>query len=53
MYLRHLDALPDAGHFRRWLQVYAIRTLNVAGPRESESPGVYDATRDHLRIVLP
>jgi predicted Rossmann-fold nucleotide-binding protein len=24
-----------------WLQAHAIRRLNVAGPRESESPGIY------------
>jgi hypothetical protein len=34
---------PDA--FRRWLQVYRVRTLNVAGPRESESPGIYSQAR--------
>ena len=27
-------------------------TLNVAGPRESEAPGVYDRTRAFLRAVL-
>jgi Circularly permutated YpsA SLOG family len=53
VYPWRLDALPDAGHFRRWLQRYGIRTLNVAGPRESESPGVYTAARDWLRAVLP
>jgi putative molybdenum carrier protein len=47
------DALPDVGAFRRWVQVYGIRTLNVAGPRESESPGVYAAARAYLRAVLP
>ena len=53
VYPWRLDALPGTGHFRRWLQVHGIRTLNVAGPRESESPGVYDAARDWLRAVLP
>lgn len=49
----HLDAIGDADAFRRWLQIHNIRTLNVAGPRESESPGVYDAARDFLRAALP
>lgn len=43
----------DADAFRRWLQIHKIRALNVAGPRESESPGVYDAARDFLRAALP
>ena len=43
----------DAGSFRRWLQVHGVRTLNVAGPRESESPGVYVAALGYLRAVLP
>jgi hypothetical protein len=43
---------PDVGSFRRWLQVYRVGTLNVAGPRESEAPGVYDAARDLLRALL-
>jgi hypothetical protein len=43
------DAVEDVGLFRRWLQVYGIQTLNVAGPRESESPGIYLQAR---RILL-
>jgi Circularly permutated YpsA SLOG family len=47
-----LDALADADAFRRWLQIHNIRTLNVAGPRESESPGVYAAACAWLRAAL-
>ena len=46
------DALPDVGAFRRWTQVCRVRTLNVAGPRESESPGVYEKSRAVLRALL-
>lgn len=53
VYRWHLDALPDPDAFRRWLQVHRIRTLNVAGPRESESPGVCAAAAAYLRSVLP
>lgn len=53
LYPWRLDARPDAGHFRRWLRVHRIRTLNVAGPRESESPGIHAAACDWLRAVLP
>jgi hypothetical protein len=52
-YLWRLDAPPDTNAFRRWLQTHNIRTLNVAGPRESESPGVYVLAGDSLRAVLP
>ena len=53
VYVWPLDARPDPDAFRRWLQVHNIRTLNVAGPRESESPGVYASARDCLRAALP
>lgn len=33
----------QAGQVLRWLQAHRIRTLNVAGPRESKSPGSYNA----------
>lgn len=53
VYLWHLDALPDPDAFRRWLQIHKIRTLNVAGPRESESPGIYGSASAWLRAALP
>jgi hypothetical protein len=52
VYAWHVTSPADVGSFRRWLQVYRVGTLNVAGPRESESPGVYDATRALLRTLL-
>jgi hypothetical protein len=47
-----VDATEDVGLFRRWLQVYGVHTLNVAGPRESEAPGIYDRARRILRACL-
>ncbi|HYR06230.1 MAG TPA: putative molybdenum carrier protein [Longimicrobium sp.] len=47
-----LDAPADPDAFRRWLQTRNIRTLNVAGPRESESPGAYAAACAWLRKVI-
>jgi hypothetical protein len=38
--------------FRRWMRMHGVRTLNVAGPRESESPGIYTAARDLLRELF-
>lgn len=35
-----------------WLQQYEIRTLNVAGPRESREPGIQAATRAALNAIL-
>jgi len=46
------DATEDVGLFRRWLQVYGVQTLNVAGPRESEAPGIYRHARRILRAYL-
>jgi hypothetical protein len=53
VYLWQLDAPPVPDAFRRWLRMHQIRTLNVAGPRESESPGIQAAAADWLRAVLP
>jgi hypothetical protein len=35
-----LDADPDPGALAEWTASHRIRILNVAGPRESESPGI-------------
>lgn len=52
VYPWRLDAPPDAADFRRWLREHGIRTLNVAGARESESPGIHAAAVAWLRTVL-
>jgi len=31
-----------------WLREHRIRTLNIAGPRESQQPGIYGRTREFL-----
>jgi hypothetical protein len=47
-----LVAFPSAGHcseeFRNWLAAEEIRVLNVAGNRESQSPGIAEFTRSFL-----
>ena len=35
-----------------WIEEEGIGTLNVAGPRASETPGIYDATAKLLRVVF-
>lgn len=52
VYTFHAGSPEDVGMFRRWLQVYRVGTLNVAGPRESESPGIYAAATQILRALL-
>ncbi|MEN6449261.1 MAG: putative molybdenum carrier protein [Thermoguttaceae bacterium] len=47
-----LDAKPDAADARRWLDQNDVDTLNVAGPRESQSPGIGQLAREFLvRLV--
>jgi predicted Rossmann fold nucleotide-binding protein DprA/Smf involved in DNA uptake len=38
----------ECSSFGRWLAEEKIETLNVAGPKESEDPGIYDAARAFL-----
>ncbi len=42
----------DAEHVRRWIADREIRTLNVAGPREGERPGIGRMAGDFLREVF-
>jgi len=39
----------DLATVRMWLEVNRIRVLNVAGPRESEVPGIYDRAFEFLK----
>ena len=52
LYTFHACSPEDVGAFRRWLQVYRVGTLNVAGPRESESLGIYAEARRILTALL-
>jgi hypothetical protein len=47
-----LDQNPQPEEARNWLQVHAIRRLNVAGPREEKRPGAYAAAHEFLVRVL-
>lgn len=35
-----------------WLERHRVAVLNVAGPRESENPGIADQARTYLRLLL-
>ncbi len=43
---------PEAALAREWLERTRPQTLNVAGPRESESPGIYAAASALMEILL-
>ena len=47
-----LDGAPDQDEVRAWLAACAARVLNVAGPRESEQPGIHRQAELFLRTVL-
>jgi hypothetical protein len=47
-----LNSQPDARHVQAWCRTQHIHVLNVAGARESESPGIYDRAGHFLMAVL-
>ena len=47
-----LSAHPSAAAVRAWARNHQIQVLNVAGPRESKSPGVYASAVRFLREGL-
>jgi hypothetical protein len=46
-----LAAAPPPAEVCRWLRTQAVQTLNVAGPRESNSPGIGAQAAEFLRRV--
>lgn len=49
---RAVDLPADPAPTRRWIREQGVRTLNVAGPRASEVPGVYEAAYAFLTALL-
>lgn len=47
-----LSARPSLAKTRRWLARYAPAVLNVAGPRESQSPGIGAEAAEFLRKLF-
>jgi len=47
-----LDGAADRDEVCAWLTACAARVLNVAGPRESEQPGIHDQAERFLRAVF-
>lgn len=47
-----LDHPLDIHGIQKWLAEQEIRSLNVAGPRESSRPGIHATAADALRRIL-
>ncbi len=47
-----LTTNPEVVEVQGWLEANGIQVLNVAGPRESEAPGIYEAARAFLDDVF-
>ena len=48
----NLEGGASASEIRKFILSNEIRILNVAGPRESEAPGVHDQAAALLRALL-
>ncbi len=51
-YVIRLDKQPDVQAVRDWVRRLDLRVLNVAGPRESQRPGVYRKAKRFLLRLL-
>ena len=51
-FLVNLDRDVDCQTAAAWLRDDAVRVLNIAGPRESECPGIYDRVTEFMRKLL-
>jgi hypothetical protein len=47
-----LDREPAELVVQSWLRAQEVRSLNVAGPRESDNPGIHDQAAAFLRAAL-
>ena len=50
--LNQQDVLPASVEVLSWLDEHNINTLNVAGPRASKDPKIYEAVKDILEAIL-
>ena len=41
----------ETNEFKNWIEQQNIRTLNIAGPRESNSPGIYISSLEFLESI--
>lgn len=52
LYLFDLDQNDDIASILSWIDAHAIHTLNVAGPRESQQPGIGARAYEVLNPLL-
>jgi len=52
MYSVNLENILTIPKLMNWLQNNKIKNLNIAGPRESNSPGIYNASLQFLKLLL-
>jgi len=50
--LNETDAFKAVGKIINWITGYGIETLNVAGPRATKDPRIYEATKNLLEPIL-
>ncbi|RMH58814.1 MAG: molybdenum cofactor carrier [Candidatus Hydrogenedentota bacterium] len=48
----NLDTPDHPAEIWKWIAKNEIKVLNVAGPRESQRPGIYDRARTYLEALL-
>lgn len=53
LHLSRADRFDVAVSLRSWVRVEAVHTLNVAGSREGEEPGIYEFTQSILELAFP
>lgn len=47
-----LQDVPDVSTIITWIEHHQIETLNIAGPRESNHPGIYEEAGHFLRKLF-
>ena len=52
LFIVDFDRAARIGEVRRWLRAHGIVTLNVAGPRASKQPAIYDDAFRFLQRLL-
>ncbi len=52
LYVFDLNDADQIAPILSWIDTHAIRTLNVAGPRESQRPGIGTRAYEVLKILL-
>jgi len=52
VHVADLSDAPQVAAVHVWLGEHGIRTLNVAGPRASSHPGVYELAAAFIEAVL-